>query len=321
MAFIGKEKELACELDFWKIKYLRQGLYFFVESEDCRHIIFARDVWSELQHVTFNSISEATKALKTHKCFWFSEALDSFRRAQLIQEGLPSYKLSPISFLKYQEKSKPFGAWLMLDSKHLVYSLKPRSQIPLNQFQMIEDKLAPPNRAYLKLWEAFTFHLQGPQAGEKVIDVGSSPGGWTWVLSEMGAEVFSFDKSELREDISARKNVHFKAADVFKLLPNEWGPVDWFLSDIICAPEKLLELVLKWIQSGMAQNFLCTLKFKGDINFQLMRDWAEAIEKAEVKGVDAQQFLQRKSGFIHLHQNKNEVTWYFVHPDYLISQK
>ncbi len=318
LAFAGREKELAQELSFWKIEFVQKGAFFFVIQGNCENLIFARDVWFDLQYVKFESISEATKKLKEHKVFWVSTAMDSFRRAELIQQGLPSLKLKPIPFLKYQTQKK-FAAWLMLDANSLVYSLRPRSRIPLNDFSLVEDKENPPNRAYLKLWEIFTFYIVGPKPGDRVIDVGSSPGGWTWVLSEMGAEVFSYDKAPLREDIQKRKTVHYKSADVFKLDPKLNGVMDWFLSDIICTPEKLLELVQVWIRAGMAKNFVCTLKFKGDVDFQLIQDWMGHIRKAEQ--TSGQPLGDRVFGFHHLHQNKNEVTWFYIQPQYLRGDK
>ena len=73
---------------------------------------------------------------------------------------------------------------------------------------------APPNRAYLKLWEALTLAAnmpdgRMPRPGELCLDLGSSPGGWSWVLQKLGARVISVDKAPLdpADRIAARHRV------------------------------------------------------------------------------------------------------------------
>ena len=63
------------------------------------------------------------------------------------------------------------------------------SPFPHGEVGFVEDKAIPPNRAYLKLWEAFTLLGRHPGAGERCLDMGASPGGWTWVLQSLGAQV------------------------------------------------------------------------------------------------------------------------------------
>ena len=58
------------------------------------------------------------------------------------------------------------------------------------EYEFQEDKTSPPSRAYLKLWELFTRLGHWPRSGERVLDLGASPGGWTFVLAnQLGANV------------------------------------------------------------------------------------------------------------------------------------
>jgi len=73
----------------------------------------------------------------------------------------------------------------------------------------VEDKEGPPSRAYLKLQEALTLARRWPQRGDRCLDAGACPGGWTWVLANLGAQVTAVDRSPLEDRIMARPEVNF----------------------------------------------------------------------------------------------------------------
>jgi 23S rRNA (cytidine2498-2'-O)-methyltransferase len=183
-----------------------------------------------------------------------------------------------------------------MDQNTLFYSTKPQSKIPLGEIEFIEDKINPPSRAYLKLWETFTVQGVRPKPNEKVIDVGSCPGGWTWVLQTMGCEVTSVDKAPLDPKIAALEKITFLEESAFGLNPEKIGKLDWFFSDIICYPSKLLELVQKWHKTGHVKNFVCTIKFQGETDYATMDKFL-----SEFPG----------SRIVHLYCNKHEVTWIY----------
>ena len=88
----------------------------------------------------------------------------------------------------------------------------------------------PPNRAYLKLWEALTLLGRRPGPGELCLDLGASPGGWTWVLAKLGARVIAVDKAPL--DPRSRR---CPASSSARRAPSpssrpRSGPVDWLFS-------------------------------------------------------------------------------------------
>ena len=56
----------------------------------------------------------------------------------------------------------PLGSWMLLDANRLLASPHCSSAFANGVVEFIENKSAPPNRAYLKLWEALT--LAGPVA-------------------------------------------------------------------------------------------------------------------------------------------------------------
>jgi hypothetical protein len=48
----------------------------------------------------------------------------------------------------------------------------------------------------------FTLICERPQPSEFCVDLGSSPGGWTWVLQKLGARVLSVDKAALDPSVA-----------------------------------------------------------------------------------------------------------------------
>ena len=117
----------------------------------------------------------------------------------------------------------------------------------------------PPSRAYLKLWELFTLLDQRPGRGDFCLDLGASPGGWTWVLQRLGAQVLSVDKAPLDPSVARLPNVEERHESAFALEPRSVGRVDWLFSDVICYPTRLLALVKKWLEAGTVRRFACTI--------------------------------------------------------------
>jgi len=227
-------------------------------------------------------------------------------KAQLLSFGLPVYyqpagrcpKPNFAQVLKpsdFPYKANPFR-WIefTVASEEFALVSECEGTMPLNQINWKENKSAP-SRAYLKLWELFSRIQKWPGAHQLCIDLGSAPGGWTYVLNQLGAEVWSFDRASLHEDLIKSSRVRHQLRDAFSVKPSEFDRVDWLLSDLICYPDKLAEYIETWLESGKAENIVCTLKFKGST------DWA-SIKKFESFG----------GHLVHLNQNKHELTWYRI---------
>ncbi len=191
---------------------------------------------------------------------------------------------------------KPLATWSLLEPNLAIAAPTCSSLVANGDAEFDENKTEPPSRAYLKLWELMTLEGLVPEATEKCLDVGAAPGGWTWVLAKVGAHVTAIDKAALAPNVAKMKKVTSLAKDAFKLEPSDTGDIDWFFSDMICEPPKLLALVKKWIESGRCRNFVCTIKFKGKTDFATLEKFL-AIEGSRAR---------------HLYHNKHEVTWWLV---------
>lgn len=253
---------------------------------------WAQNIWQEPFFQPIESVGHAVRTLKSIQRNWHCHPVDHFRRAALIAEQLPPVSAKPLAF-GTPPPSSPLGSWTLWDRDTLLLSATCSSPFPDGEVRFEEDKLGPPSRAYLKLWEAFTVLGIQPKPGELCLDLGSSPGGWTWVLAEMGARVFSVDKAPLEPRVARMPGVDFCQGSGFGLEPSIMGPVDWLFSDMACYPERLLTAVQKWKEVGGARNCVCTLKFQGDTDHDTARAFAD------IPG----------SRLLHLSCNRHELTW------------
>lgn len=257
-----------------------------------RPAAWAQNIWLDPVRISIASIGDGARALRGLQRNWALYSLRHHRRAQLICDKLPPIKAKPYVFGSTLPQA-PMGSWLLWDEATIIAAPNCSSPFAHGVVAFAEDRQAPPNRAYLKLWEAFTLIDQHPQPGELCLDLGSSPGGWTWVLQQCGARVISVDKAPLDESIAALPNIEFRRQSAFALEPAEIGPLDWLCCDVICYPSRLWQLVQRWREEGAVRNFICTLKFQNPTDHETARRFAD------IPG----------SRLVHLAHNKHELTW------------
>lgn len=253
---------------------------------------WAANVWRDCRELPVESIGSAAKALRDIQRNWAMYAPLHHRRAALIQERLPHVSAKPVVF-PAKAPAAPLGSWTLLAPDRLLAAAQCSSPFANGQVAFVQDKAGPPNRAYLKLWEALVRLGRWPGPGERCLDLGASPGGWTWVLARLGAEVVAVDKAPLDPRVAAMPGVAWRGDSAFALEPSDVGAVDWLCSDIVCYPDRLLRLVETWRASGLVRNFVCTIKFQGATDHDAAAAFA-AVPGAQV---------------VHLHHNKHELTF------------
>lgn len=290
-AYFAQEKyagNLAHELKNVRAQY---GRLFIAEGAP-QQAVWAQNVWYEPQRVNFSSISEAVRTLTAMQRNWALYSYASHRRAALIEEQLPHVSAKPLTF-PAKLPSAPLGAFTLIDQHTMLCAPRTSSAFRNGEVQFNESKDGPPNRAYLKLWEAFTILQAMPQPGERCLEVGASPGGWTWVLASIGANVLAIDRAELAPAIARMKNVKFKKADAFAMLPQRENTYEWVFSDVVAYPDKLFAWAMNWIESGSCRNLLCTVKFQGTTHYNMIPQFSA------IPG----------SVLMHLSTNKHELTF------------
>ena len=188
--------------------------------------------------------------------------------------------------------SAPLGSWTLLAPDVLLAAGRCSSPFPNGEIRLEEHREGPPSRAYLKLWEALVRLGRWPGAGEHCLDLGASPGGWTWLLAQGRATVTAVDKAPLDPAVAALAGVTWRGESAFGLDPLSVPEVDWWCADIACYPERLLGLVQRWRDSGRVGTFVFTVKFQGAVDHALVGRFA---------GLPGARLF-------HLHHNKHELT-------------
>lgn len=122
-----------------------------------------------------------------------------------------------------------------------------------------------PSSAYRKLLESFELMHTAPRAGERCVDLGACPGGWTAAMRrQCDVHVTAVDRSPLVPYLLNDPKVDFIKGDAFEFAPSGGDAVDWMVSDVAAYPERAVELIDRWCREKWARHMTVTMKFTGD---------------------------------------------------------
>ena len=289
LAADGMEQPLLEELDRAGVTISAWHGRLALSPDAPRPAAWALDVWTAPQEHEAPSVKAAADTLRGMQRNWSSYGALHHRRMALIEQRLPPVKARPLAFPE-PAPAAHLGAWTLLAPGRMLASPTKTSPFPNGECRFIEDRTGPPSRAYLKLWEALTWLGKWPHPGESCIDLGASPGGWTWALARLGASVTAVDKAPLDPAVADLAGVTELIDSAFATEPR---PVDWLVCDVIAYPERLLGLIQRWLAAAAARHIVCTLKFQGETDHGAASGFA-AIEHGRIR---------------HLFHNKYELTF------------
>jgi 23S rRNA (cytidine2498-2'-O)-methyltransferase len=264
------------------------------------------------QFSSVRSIGEARNLLSQHEepaQIWRAIPRGRIRRGALLEEQVRRKKWKlPLGWasaanlqIKQSWQKYACGGFIWLDSDQLLWATRFREIAPEGRWSFVEDRKNPPSRAYLKLWEWSWRSAFQPLAGERVLDLGASPGGWTWVLLEAGCRVVTLDRSSL-DELDPRVRSRIESAhqgDAFDLTSWPIGPWDWVTCDVIASPQRSLQLIEALRQRD--QRFVITVKFKG-------------VPETEDLRLLSRQLDDRRVTARRLWHNKHEITVWMDRP-------
>jgi 23S rRNA (cytidine2498-2'-O)-methyltransferase len=121
-----------------------------------------------------------------------------------------------------------------------------------------------PSRSTLKLEEALFVFLTAQEQttalrqGMSAVDLGASPGGWTYQLVRRGIRVEAIDNGPIDSALMRSGLVRHVKTDGFSFRPVR--PVDWMVCDIVDQPRRIAQLVGRWMAQGSCRRTIFNLK-------------------------------------------------------------
>lgn len=180
------------------------------------------------------------------------------RRLQRPCQG--SYPASPHIAIRFVLLSRTRGYLCCMTDAQRAHWQHVLSPFAGGQVLLAEDK-NPPARAYRKLREALLYLGLTPSTQQTWVDLGASPGSWSYDALQAGAQVWAIDRSPLRADLMQHPYLNFIQHDAFTFVPER--PVDVLVCDVIAYPQRSVALLRTWLEKGWCRFFVVTLKFKG----------------------------------------------------------
>lgn len=164
-----------------------------------------------------------------------------------------------------------------------------------------------PSRSTLKLEEAWHHFIPREQwdtrlaPGMTAVDLGASPGGWTWQLVNRDIEVMAVDNGPMNEQLLESGLVGHYRADGFAFRPKR--PVDWMVCDIVEKPAKNAALLETWIGEGLCREAVVNLKLPMKQRYAEVKRLLERI----AAGL-AERGVKASIGCKQLYHDREEVT-------------
>ncbi len=166
-----------------------------------------------------------------------------------------------------------------------------------------------PSRSTVKLSEALLEFFEPRDLekrmapGSTAVDLGASPGGWTWLLVQRGMMVTAVDNGAIDAALLDSGQVKHRRTDGFHYTPPE--PVDWMVCDMVESPSRIATLVAKWVEKGWCRESIFNLKLPMKKRWEELERCRGIIDEALGGGG---YYLRLK----HLYHDREEVTAYLA---------
>ena len=164
-----------------------------------------------------------------------------------------------------------------------------------------------PSRSTLKLEEAWHQFIPREEWDTRLsedmtgVDLGASPGGWTYQLVKRGMLVTAIDNGPMAESLMDTGLVQHLMVDGFTWTPKQ--PVDWMVCDIVEKPARNAALLETWIGEGHCREAVVNLKLPMKQRYAEVKRLLERIETGfKARGVKASIACKQ------LYHDREEVT-------------
>lgn len=187
--------------------------------------------------------------------------------------------------LKLGHPAEPRLHVFFLDSSHAFVGLSDPANSaawPLGIPRLRMPRQAP-SRSTLKLEEALLLFLDEEERdrrlkpGLSAIDLGASPGGWTWQLARRGLRVTAVDNGPMSEEVMATGMVEHLRADGFTYRPEKM--VDWLVCDMVEQPSRIAGLMADYLAEGYCREAVFNLKLPMKKRYQAVQNALHLIDR------------------------------------------
>lgn len=165
-----------------------------------------------------------------------------------------------------------------------------------------------PSRSTLKLEEAFHTFVPREEWEERIssgmwaVDLGASPGGWTYQLVERSMFVHAVDNGAMDESLMETGQVKHHQVDGFKFEPPRKN-ITWLVCDMIEKPYRVAKLIGEWLIKEWTKETIFNLKLPMNRRYEQVADDIDNLRIA-LKENGIRYELQAKQ----LYHDREEIT-------------
>jgi 23S rRNA (cytidine2498-2'-O)-methyltransferase len=152
------------------------------------------------------------------------------------------------------------------------------------------------SRAYLKLAEAIAWSDMPIRPGDRVVEIGSSPGGACQYLIDLGAKVTGVDPADMDERIADHPSfVHWRSRSL-QVKRREFAPFRFLICDANVAPNYTLDTVESIVTypTSRMQGLILTIKLSDWENAKLIDEHLERVKSWGFSNVQARQLAHNR---------------------------
>jgi 23S rRNA (cytidine2498-2'-O)-methyltransferase len=137
-----------------------------------------------------------------------------------------------------------------------------------------------PSRSTVKLAEALLEFFDDAERAKRfapgmtAVDLGASPGGWTWQLVQRQMLITAVDNGAMDARLMDSGQVKHRRDDGFHYRPSD--PVDWMVCDMVESPSRIARLAAKWIAERWCAATIFNLKLP------MKKRWEELVRCREI---------------------------------------
>jgi 23S rRNA (cytidine2498-2'-O)-methyltransferase len=152
------------------------------------------------------------------------------------------------------------------------------------------------SRAYLKLAEAIRWSEMPIKPGDRVVEIGSSPGGACQLLLDLGAKVTGVDPADMDERIADHPSFTHWRSRSLQVKRKEFAPFKYLVCDANVAPNYTLDTIeaIVTYPTSRIEGLILTIKLSDWEHALLIPEHLERVHSWGYSRVDARQLAHNR---------------------------